>query len=70
MNFLSAGLTNILNFKKPKYEEAKMITITNIVLLIIAPLHLFFLWLEMFLWQKPLGLKTFRQTREQAHAVN
>jgi putative membrane protein len=33
--------------------------ITNIGILIIAIMHLWFLVLEMFLWQKPLGLKVF-----------
>ena len=33
---------------------------------IIAALHGWFLILEMFLWQRPLGLKTFRQTPEAA----
>lgn len=33
---------------------------------IVAALHLFFLTLEMFLWEKPLGLKTFRNTPEKA----
>ena len=33
---------------------------------IIALLHLWFLTLEMFLWQTPLGLKTFHRTAEQA----
>jgi putative membrane protein len=31
-----------------------------------ALLHLYFLVLEMFFWTKPLGLKTFRRTPEQA----
>jgi putative membrane protein len=34
---------------------------------LIAALHLWFLTLEMFLWQTPLGLKTFHRTAEQAH---
>jgi putative membrane protein len=29
-------------------------------------LHVYFLVLEMFLWTKPLGLKTFRNTPEKA----
>ena len=33
---------------------------------LVALLHLYFLVLEMFLWDKPLGLKTFRQTPEHA----
>ncbi len=31
-------------------------------------LHVVFLFLEMVLWSKPLGLKIFRQSREQALA--
>lgn len=33
---------------------------------LVALLHLWFLALEMFLWTRPLGLKTFRNTPEQA----
>lgn len=32
----------------------------------IAFLHLWFLTLEMFLWRKPIGLKTFRMSQEKA----
>ena len=38
----------------------------NIVIVIAGLLHVFFLILEMFLWTKPLGLKTFRNTPEKA----
>lgn len=40
----------------------------NIVVGLIAVLHVYFLVLEMFLWDKPRGLKTFGQTLEQAKA--
>ncbi|MFZ6719766.1 DUF1304 domain-containing protein [Undibacterium sp. Ji49W] len=33
---------------------------------LVAALHIYFLILEMFLWDKPLGLKTFRNTPEKA----
>jgi putative membrane protein len=33
---------------------------------LVAALHVYFLILEMFLWTKPLGLKTFRQSLEKA----
>jgi putative membrane protein len=33
---------------------------------LVALLHLYFLVLEMFLWQTPRGLKTFRMTPERA----
>src|ERR1700704_84529 len=32
----------------------------------LAALHVYFLVLEMFLWTKPLGLKTFRNSPEKA----
>ena len=38
----------------------------NVLVAIVALEHAWFLVLEMFLWQKPLGLKTFRQTPETA----
>lgn len=34
---------------------------------LVAFLHLFFLVLEMFLWEKPLGKKVFRMSAEKAH---
>ena len=34
--------------------------------LLVALLHVYFLVLEMFLWTRPLGLKTFRNTPEKA----
>lgn len=34
--------------------------IINVSVFLIALLHLWFLVLEMFFWQKPLGLKAFR----------
>ncbi len=37
-----------------------------IVSLLVALLHLYFLVLEMFLWTRPLGLRTFRNTPEKA----
>lgn len=43
-----------------------MILIANVPVALVAVLHVFFLVLEMFLWDKPLGLKVFRQTPEKA----
>jgi putative membrane protein len=37
--------------------------------LAVALLHLWFLVLEMFLWDKPLGLRTFRMTPDKAAAT-
>ena len=39
------------------------------LVVLVALLHLYFLVLEMFLWTRPLGLKTFRNTPEKAEAT-
>jgi putative membrane protein len=46
-----------------------MAIIANILVAIVAILHVWFLVLEMFLWRRPLGLRTFRLTPEQAEAT-
>ena len=43
-----------------------MILIANGLVALVAALHVYFLALEMFLWTKPLGLKTFRNSIEKA----
>ena len=43
-----------------------MNAIANILVALVACLHVYFLALEMFFWTKPLGLKTFRNTPEKA----
>ncbi len=43
-----------------------MIWIANILVALVAALHVYFLVLEMFLWTKPMGLKTFRNSLEKA----
>jgi putative membrane protein len=45
-----------------------MSLIADIVVALVALLHVYFLVLEMFLWDKPAGLRAFRQTREAAAA--
>ncbi len=45
-----------------------MTTVTNLAVALVALLHLGFLILEMFLWSKPLGLRTFGLTPEFAKA--
>ena len=37
-----------------------------VMVTVVAALHVYFLVLEMFLWRKPLGLRTFRMTQEVA----
>ena len=46
-----------------------MSLLANVLIGLVALLHLYFLVLEMFLWTKPLGLKTFRNTPEKAEAT-
>ena len=43
-----------------------MSAIANGLVALVAALHVYFLILEMFLWTKPLGLKTFRNSPEKA----
>jgi putative membrane protein len=38
----------------------------EILIVVVALLHVYFLVLEMFLWDKPKGLKTFGNTPEKA----
>ena len=44
-----------------------MNAIANLLVALVAALHVYFLVLEMFLWTKPLGLKTFRNTPQKAN---
>jgi putative membrane protein len=43
-----------------------MSTIANILVALVAVLHIYFLILEMFLWTKPRGLKTFGNSLDKA----
>ncbi len=43
-----------------------MIWVANGLVALVAALHVYFLVLEMFLWTRPLGLKTFRNSLEKA----
>jgi putative membrane protein len=43
-----------------------MTWIANLLIGVVAALHVYFLILEMFLWTKPIGLKTFRNSIEKA----
>ena len=45
-----------------------MDVVASVLVGLVAALHLYFLVLEMFLWTKPLGLKTFGNTPEFAEA--
>ncbi len=46
-----------------------MHTLATALLLLVAIEHVWILILEMFLWTKPLGLKTFRQSKQAAEAT-
>ena len=45
-----------------------MRSIADVFVGAVAALHVWFLILEMFLWKRPLGLRTFHMTPEQASA--
>ena len=45
-----------------------MSVLANILVVFVAALHLLFLVLEMFLWTKPFGRRTFGLTKELAEA--
>jgi putative membrane protein len=44
-----------------------MIWIANMLVALVAALHVYFLVLEMFLWTRPLGLKTFGNSLAKAN---
>ena len=46
-----------------------MSTIANIVVGLIALVHVYIMVLEMFLWDKPAGLRAFGQSQEAATAT-
>ncbi|MFI8415710.1 DUF1304 domain-containing protein [Serratia sp. NPDC078593] len=46
-----------------------MTNITDILIVAIALLHIYILLLEMFLWQRPAGMRAFGTTPEFAHAT-
>ncbi|MEY9418815.1 putative membrane protein [Bradyrhizobium japonicum] len=60
-----AGRANV-HPKADALGGLNLILITNVLVALVAALHAYFLILEMFLWDKPLGLKTFRNTPEKA----
>ena len=45
-----------------------MFTLANIVVALVALIHVYILVLEMFLWDKPAGLRAFGQTQAAATA--
>lgn len=45
-----------------------MTIVANVIVALVAALHVFFMVLEVFMWDKPVGLKVFGQTLEQAQS--
>jgi putative membrane protein len=43
--------------------------VTNALVIAVAIFHLWFMILEMFLWRKPMGLKTFNNSVERAETT-
>ena len=43
-----------------------MFWVGNVMVALVAALHVYFLVLEMFLWTRPYGLKTFGNTLQKA----
>ena len=46
-----------------------MLILAHVLVVLVALLHVYFLILEMFLWTKPLGMKTFRNSPEKAETT-
>src|SRR5262245_24873363 len=49
-------------------DGGRVLIAANVVVALVALLHVYFLVLEMFLWDKPAGLRAFGQTLEAARA--
>lgn len=45
-----------------------MESVARLLVALVALIHVYILVLEMFLWDKPAGLRAFRQSREKAAA--
>ena len=50
------------------YRSQIVTLVANIAVCLVALLHVYFLVLEMFLWDRPAGLRAFGQTLEAAKA--
>ena len=46
-----------------------MSALATALVVLVAALHVWFLVLEMFLWTRPIGLRTFRNTEERARTM-
>jgi putative membrane protein len=46
-----------------------MSIVATVLIALVALLHVYFMVLEMFLWDKPIGMKAFRNSPEKAEAT-
>jgi putative membrane protein len=46
-----------------------MAIVATVLIALVALLHVYFMVLEMFLWDKPIGMKVFRNSPEKAEAT-
>jgi putative membrane protein len=46
-----------------------MSIVVTVLIALVALLHVYFMVLEMFLWDKPMGMKVFRNSPEKAEAT-
>jgi putative membrane protein len=46
-----------------------MAIVAAVLIALVALLHVYFMVLEMFLWDKPVGMKVFRNSPEKAEAT-
>jgi putative membrane protein len=51
------------------HQGDSMSTAANVVVALVAFIHVYILVLEMFLWDKPAGLRAFGQTQQAATAT-
>src|SRR5437016_562 len=56
----------VLALRRDRVSGDRMNWIANVLVTLVALLHAYFLDLEMFLWTKPRGLKTFGMSLEKA----
>jgi putative membrane protein len=55
--------------RDPMVDDAAMTTVALVLTAIVALLHVWFAVLEMLLWRRPLGMRTFRTTPDEAAAT-
>ena len=66
---LARDVAHRCRLRGARSQGVTMSLIASIVVALVALLHIYFLVLEMFLWDKPAGLKAFGQTPASAAAT-